>query len=178
MSTIPPRPGSATGASRAPGAGPTRIEEREIMLHAQRITYLESGADSGGPVVVLLHGLAGSSSTWLPVMSLLGAHAHVIAPDLLGHGLSAKPHDGDYSLGAYAAGLRDLIVALGLDRATLVGHSFGGGVAMQFAYQFPSLSSGWSWWPAAASAAKSPPRFERPPFPGPRSLWERSPGSP
>ena len=56
------------------------------MLHAQRITYLESGADSGGPVVVLLHGLAGSSSTWLPVMSLLGAHAHVIAPDLLGHG--------------------------------------------------------------------------------------------
>ena len=109
------------------------------MLHAQRITYLESGADSGGPVVVLLHGLAGSSSTWLPVMSLLGAHAHVIAPDLLGHGLSAKPHDGDYSLGAYAAGLRDLIVALGFERVTVVGHSFGGGVAMQFAYQFPEL---------------------------------------
>jgi pimeloyl-ACP methyl ester carboxylesterase len=139
MSTTSPRPGSVTGAGRAPGAGVARIEEREITLHAQHITYRESGADSGGPVVVLLHGLAGSSSTWLPVMSLLGAHAHVIAPDLLGHGLSAKPHDGDYSLGAYAAGLRDLIVALGLDRATVVGHSFGGGVAMQFAYQFPEL---------------------------------------
>ena len=100
MSTTSPRPGSVTGAGRAPGAGVARIEERAIRLHAQHITYRESGADSGGPVVVLLHGLAGSSSTWLPLMSLLGAHAHVIAPDLLGHGLSAKPHDGDYSLGA------------------------------------------------------------------------------
>ncbi len=88
MSTTSPRPGSVTGAGRAPGAGVARIEEREITLHAQHITYRESGADSGGPVVVLLHGLAGSSSTWLPVMSLLGAHAHVIAPDLLGHGSS------------------------------------------------------------------------------------------
>ena len=91
MRTTSPRPGSVTGASRAPGAGVARIEERAIRLHAQHITYLESGADSGGPVIVLLHGLAGSSLTWLPVMSLLGAHAHVIAPDLLGHGLSANP---------------------------------------------------------------------------------------
>jgi pimeloyl-ACP methyl ester carboxylesterase len=120
-------------------AGPAGIEERTIFLHGQQVTYLESGAESGGPVVVLLHGLAGSSSTWLPVMPLLGAHVHVIAPDLLGHGRSAKPGDGDYSLGAHAAGLRDLLVALGLDRATVIGHSFGGGVAMQFAYQFPEL---------------------------------------
>ena len=139
MSTTSPRPGGVTGPTRTPGAGPTRIEERTILLHGQRVTYLESGADSGGPVIVLLHGLAGSSSTWLPVMPLLGAHAHVIAPDLLGHGQSAKPGDGDYSLGAHAASLRDLLVALGFDRATVVGHSFGGGVAMQFAYQFPEL---------------------------------------
>jgi len=72
-------------------------------------------------------------------MPRLGAHAHAIAPDLLGHGQSAKPGDGDYSLGAHAASLRDLLVALGFDRATVVGHSFGGGVAMQFAYQFPEL---------------------------------------
>lgn len=86
---------------------------------------------------MLLHGLASSSQTWTTVMPLLGTHAHVIAPDLLGHGLTAKPRSGDYSLGAYAAGLRDLLVALDVPQATVVGHSFGGGVAMQFAYQFP-----------------------------------------
>ena len=60
----------------------------------------------------------------------------VIAPDLLGHGLSDKPR-ADYSVGGYANGMRDLLTVLGIDRATVIGHSFGGGVAMQFAYQFP-----------------------------------------
>ena len=73
------------------------VEERRIVLHGQRVTYLESGADSGGPVVVLLHGLGGSSSTWLPVMTALGRRVHVIAPDLLGHRESAEPENGDYS---------------------------------------------------------------------------------
>ncbi len=104
------------------------------------MTFLEAGAEPGRPVVVLLHGLASSSHTWATVLPLLGVDAHVIAPDLLGHGLSAKPANGDYSLGAYAAGIRDLLHALGVRRATIVGHSFGGGVAMQFAYQFPELT--------------------------------------
>ena len=118
-------------------ARPATVAQREIVLHGQPVTYLEAGADTGGPVVILLHGLAGSSQTWATVMPLLGVHAHVIAPDLLGHGLSAKPRSGDYSLGAHAARLRDLLIALDVAQATIVGHSFGGGVAMQFAYQFP-----------------------------------------
>ena len=60
----------------------------------------------------------------------------MIAPDLIGHGDSATPR-GDYSLGAHAASIRDLLAAIGVDRATIVGHSLGGGVAMQFFYQFP-----------------------------------------
>lgn len=115
------------------------IEQRRIRLHGQDVTYLEAGVGRG-PVVVLLHGLASSSTTWADVMSLLGRRAHVIAPDLLGHGESAKPRTGDYSLGAHAAGLRDLLAVLELERATVVGHSFGGGVAMQFAYQYPELT--------------------------------------
>ncbi|NMI02215.1 alpha/beta fold hydrolase [Pseudonocardia acidicola] len=140
----PPRPRRRSQAEPAPPATTSRrrveVLDKEILLHGQRVTYRESGADSGGPVVVLLHGLAGSSTTWQPVLPLLGRHLHVIAPDLLGHGQSAKPPNGDYSLGAYAAGLRDLLVALGVDRASVVGHSLGGGVAMQFAYQFPEFT--------------------------------------
>ncbi|MCH6171004.1 alpha/beta fold hydrolase [Pseudonocardia alaniniphila] len=116
------------------------VTQREIVLHGQRVTFLEAGADCDGPVVVLLHGLASSSRTWSSVLPLLGRHAHVIAPDLLGHGQSAKPRTGDYSLGAYATELRDLLLTLGLDQATIVGHSFGGGVAMQFAHQFPEMT--------------------------------------
>jgi pimeloyl-ACP methyl ester carboxylesterase len=111
-----------------------------MLLHGHRVTFREAGTDREGPVVVLLHGLASSSQTWSSVLPLLGRHAHVIAPELLGHGQSAKPPTGDYSLGAYATGLRDLLVTLGLDGATIAGHSFGGGVAMQFTYQFPEMT--------------------------------------
>jgi len=107
---------------------------RHIELHGHDVTYRMAG---DGPAVVLVHGLAGSSTTWRYVMPALVEHGFtVFAPDLLGHGESAKPR-GDYSLGAYASGIRDLMVALELDRATFVGHSLGGGVAMQLAYQFP-----------------------------------------
>jgi len=92
-----------------------------------------------GPVILLIHGMAGSSRTWLDVMTVLAREHTVIAPDLLGHGESAKPM-GDYSLGAYASGLRDLLMGtLGIASATLVGQSLGGGVAMQLAYQHPEL---------------------------------------
>jgi pimeloyl-ACP methyl ester carboxylesterase len=80
--------------------------------------------------------MAGSSSTWRAVLPQLAAHHRVVAPDLLGHGESAKPR-GDYSLGAFAVWLRDLLDELGIDRVTLVGHSLGGGVAMQFVHQHP-----------------------------------------
>ncbi|MDL2717966.1 MAG: alpha/beta hydrolase [Acidobacteriota bacterium] len=83
----------------------------------------------------MLHGIAGTSSTWDAVIPRLAENYDVLAPDLLGHGESAKPH-GDYSLAAYANAVRDLLEALGENRATLVGHSLGGGIAMQFAYQF------------------------------------------
>jgi len=89
-------------------------------------------------LVVLVHGMAGSAATWDHVFPALTERFAVLALDLPGHGSSAKPADGDYSLGSFASVVRDLMMTLGLDRGTVVGQSLGGGVAMQFAYQFPS----------------------------------------
>ncbi|MBA2281614.1 MAG: alpha/beta fold hydrolase [Acidimicrobiia bacterium] len=90
----------------------------------------------GAPVVLLVHGMAGSSATWKEVLPALAERYTVVAPDLLGHGESDKPAH-DYSLGGHANVLRDLMIALGIERATVVGQSLGGGVAMQFTYQHP-----------------------------------------
>jgi pimeloyl-ACP methyl ester carboxylesterase len=105
----------------------------EITLHGHRVSYRRDG---WGPPILLIHGVTGSSETWDDVIPFLSDRYTVIAPDLLGHGLSDKPR-ADYSLGGYANGMRDLLTVLGIDKVTVVGHSFGGGVAMQFGYQFP-----------------------------------------
>jgi pimeloyl-ACP methyl ester carboxylesterase len=112
---------------------PREFDEWQIELHGRRVIYRVAGS---GPPVVLIHGMLNSSSHWQSVASNLAGEYTVIAPDLIGHGDSAAPR-GDYSLGAHAASIRDLLAAVGVDRATLVGHSLGGGVAMQFFYQFP-----------------------------------------
>ena len=104
-----------------------------ITIHGHQIGYRSGGE---GPVLLLLHGIAGSSCTWVPAMKLLQSDYTVLAPDFLGHGESAKPL-GDYSLGNHASAIRDFLDLLSIDQATVVGQSFGGGVALQFAYQFP-----------------------------------------
>ncbi|WP_101524815.1 alpha/beta fold hydrolase [Nocardioides houyundeii] len=104
-----------------------------VELHGHRRAYVMMGS---GPALLLLHGLGCDHRTWLPVLESLATSYTVIAPDLLGHGASDKPR-ADYSLGGYANGMRDLLTVLGVEKVTVVGHSFGGGVAMQFAYQYP-----------------------------------------
>jgi pimeloyl-ACP methyl ester carboxylesterase len=106
-----------------------------VTLHGHAVGFRRAG---DGEPILLIHGLAGSSKTWHDVLPALSEHHDVIAPDMLGHGESAKPM-GDYSLGAYASGLRDLLSVLEIPSMTIVGHSFGGGVAMQLAYQHPHL---------------------------------------
>jgi pimeloyl-ACP methyl ester carboxylesterase len=106
---------------------------RHVGLHGHRIAYRTAGT---GPVLLLVHGMAGSSDTWRFVLPALAERFTVVAPDLLGHGASAKPQV-EYSVGAHTNVLRDLLAALGLPHATVVGQSLGGGIAMQLAYQFP-----------------------------------------
>ena len=111
----------------------TQPELEQVSLHGHEVGFLRAGE---GPLIVLVHGITSSSEVWLSVIRRLADRYTVVAPDLLGHGRSAKPR-GDYSLGAYASGIRDLMGVLGYERGTAVGHSLGGGIAMQFAYQFP-----------------------------------------
>ncbi len=112
------------------------FEEWQADLHGHQVIYRMAGAGAGKPVVVLIHGMVNSSRHWREVAQQLAGDYTVIAPDLIGHGDSATPR-GDYSIGAHAAAIRDLLAALGIRRATVVGHSLGGGVAMQFFWQFP-----------------------------------------
>ena len=108
-------------------------EIQRVTIHGHERAFVKLGE---GPALLLLHGLGCDHTTWSPVLRDLARHYTVIAPDLLGHGASAKPR-ADYSVGGYANGMRDLLTVLGVDKVTVVGHSFGGGVAMQFGYQFP-----------------------------------------
>ncbi|MGB0101657.1 MAG: alpha/beta fold hydrolase [Nocardioides sp.] len=110
-----------------------RYDVQHVTIHGHRRAFVKAGT---GPALLLLHGLGCDHTTWDEVIEPLSRRYTVIAPDLLGHGDSDKPR-ADYSLGGYANGMRDLLTVLGIDKVTVIGHSFGGGVAMQFAYQYP-----------------------------------------
>ena len=115
-------------------SAPVDFEIRETTLHGHRVCYRMAGE---GPAIALIHGVTSHSGVWSEfVEDVVDAGYTVIAPDLFGHGASAKPK-GDYSLGAFASGVRDLLGMLGFESATVVGHSLGGGIALQLAYQFP-----------------------------------------
>jgi pimeloyl-ACP methyl ester carboxylesterase len=126
----------SSGSSVVPFAG--RSSRRTVRLHHRTVhgyrrAFLMGGS---GPVLLFIHGIGDSSETWRNVLPALAKDYTVIAPDLLGHGASDKPR-ADYSIAAYACGMRDLLAILDVERVTVIGHSLGGGVAMQFAYQFP-----------------------------------------
>ena len=108
---------------------------QKYQVHGYDRAFVKTGR---GPAILLLHGIGMTHNTWRQVLPLLAENFTVIAPDLLGHGESDKPR-ADYSIGGYANGMRDLLALLDVNRVTVVGHSLGGGVAMQFAYQYPHL---------------------------------------
>jgi len=110
-----------------------RMAPRTVVLHGHDLSYVDSGS---GPAVLFIHGILGSQRQWSRLVDRLDDDHRLVVPDLFGHGESAKPY-GDYSLSAHAAALRDLLDHLGIERVTLVGHSLGGGIAMQFFYLFP-----------------------------------------
>src|SRR6201994_3258964 len=136
----PPGPDAklATMTQRKPNLRSVREVTPQLQfrtVHGYRRAFRIAGS---GPVILLIHGIGDNSTTWSTVQSTLAQRFTVIAVDLLGHGQSDKPR-ADYSIAAYANGMRDVLGVLDIERVTVVGHSLGGGVAMQFAYQFPQL---------------------------------------
>ncbi|MEZ4287035.1 MAG: alpha/beta hydrolase [Polyangiales bacterium] len=112
-----------------------KIERSFKTVHGYRRAYIKAGR---GPELLMIHGIGDSADTWSEVVEELAKDHTVIAPDLLGHGASDKPR-ADYAVAAYANAMRDLLAVLDIERVTLVGHSLGGGIALQMAYQFPKL---------------------------------------
>jgi pimeloyl-ACP methyl ester carboxylesterase len=126
----------STRSSVVPIAGRSRrraVRPHHRTVHGYRRAFVMGGS---GPALLFIHGIGDSSETWRNILPELAKDHTVIAPDLLGHGASDKPR-ADYSIAAYACGMRDLLAILDVERVTVIGHSLGGGVAMQFAYQFP-----------------------------------------
>ena len=109
------------------------LEPTTVTLHGHALSYVDAGA---GEVILFVHGLLGSHRNWAHLVERVADSYRVVIPDLFGHGASAKP-EADYSIAAHAATLRDLLDRLGIDRVTIVGHSLGGGIALQFCYLFP-----------------------------------------
>ncbi|HLK36510.1 MAG TPA: alpha/beta hydrolase [Polyangiaceae bacterium] len=125
-----------SSALRTPRAETEPTPEHELefrTIHGYRRAFVHAGS---GPALLLIHGIGDSSRTFRHLVPRLARRHTVVAPDLLGHGRSDKPR-ADYSVAGYANAMRDLISVLDIDRVTVVGHSLGGGVAMQFAYQYP-----------------------------------------
>jgi pimeloyl-ACP methyl ester carboxylesterase len=131
LCAAPPDLGSSQTSTVLPRSATPEASRRMITLRGNRVAYRDEGA---GEVLVLIHGLGGSSFSWRAVLPKLSKKYRVIAPDLPGHGQSDKPR-GDYAPAAFAAWLRDLLDTLGIPKVTVVGHSLGGGLAMQFAHQ-------------------------------------------
>lgn len=109
------------------------MRTERVSLHGRDLVYRTAGE---GPCLLLIHGITQDSRTWDHLVPLLDGY-RIVAPDLPGHGRSTNP-PGDHSMGGYASALRDLLLALDIPGATVIGHSLGGGVALQFAYQFPA----------------------------------------
>ncbi|HEY8186853.1 MAG TPA: alpha/beta hydrolase [Pyrinomonadaceae bacterium] len=124
-------------------------KNREAVFHAEysrfadvdgvRVHYQEVGGTKAQPLI-LIHGFASSNLVWSKVfLELAGAGFRVIAPDLPGYGYSGKPRELDYTIASQAKIVFNLIERLGIDRACLVGSSYGGAIAATIALDQPAV---------------------------------------
>jgi pyruvate dehydrogenase E2 component (dihydrolipoyllysine-residue acetyltransferase) len=131
-------------ANAAQAAAAPRVET-VTLDNGSEISALVAGAADAPATLVFIHGLGGSQSTWATVLGNFADNSRVVALDLPGHGASSKPtpdEGGDYSLPALAAAVGEVIEKLDLAPAILIGHSLGGGAALDLALARPKLVRG------------------------------------
>jgi pimeloyl-ACP methyl ester carboxylesterase len=121
-------------ASTSGLSGPGRLRFRVVATRRARLSTLEAGT---GPAVVALHGLGGTKGSFLPTVAALSGRFRVIAVDLPGFGDSDKPIGARYDARFFARAVVDLLDALGLERAHLIGNSLGGRIALEVGFRDP-----------------------------------------
>lgn len=111
-----------------------------MRVNSVDLNYAETGA---GEAIVMLHGYTGSHRDWASQMAFLSDRYRMIAPDQRGHGASEAPSkEEDYTIEIFRDDLFALLEKIGVDRCSLIGHSLGGFVALQFALDHPGFVSG------------------------------------
>jgi pimeloyl-ACP methyl ester carboxylesterase len=117
----------------------TEITTRDLFVAGVRSKVREAGANPLREAVVFLHGNPGSSEDWLDLMGRVSAFARAVAPDMPGFGKADRPRDFEYTVPGYARHFGALIEQLGIDRAHLVLHDFGGPWGLAWAADHPKL---------------------------------------
>ncbi|RII15785.1 Lipase 3 precursor [Streptomyces sp. YIM 130001] len=165
--------GHGPGRSKDPVRNTPRPGGRFVPVEGGRLHVVEDGPPDA-PAVLLIHGLAASTDCWDPVVDALAEKHRVIRVDMLGHGRSSSPAAG-YETVAQAGRIGAALDALGVRRATVIGHSTGGVVATALAQQRPELLNALAVLDMGPSMAAQIPqsllsRLLLAPFPG-RLLW-------
>ena len=114
----------------------TTIRRRDLVIDGLRLHVAEAGS---GPALLLVHGLTASHAVWQPTIEAFADRWRVIAPDLPGHGESAKP-DAPYTIDFFAGMVRSLARALEVHEAVVCGSSLGGRVALELALYYPAFT--------------------------------------
>lgn len=136
----------------------SRIRANDIDLHVE--------VDGSGPPLLFIHGLGSSARDWKPQVRVFSKNYHVIALDLRGHGQSGKP-SGPYRLPLFAADVAEVLRALSIESAHVVGLSLGGCIAFQLALDFPALVK-------TLVIVNSAPEFIRHSFKTRLEVWRRT----
>ncbi|MEX1103704.1 MAG: alpha/beta hydrolase, partial [Dehalococcoidia bacterium] len=127
--------GGVALAARRRGRAPVIQPSGEIrVIDGERMHIVDRG---DGPAIVLIHGFLGNTASWRFVIDDLSRDRRVVALDHPGFGFSERDPGADLSHEAHARRTAGVMDQLGIDRATIVGHSMGGGIAQRFAIQFP-----------------------------------------
>jgi pimeloyl-ACP methyl ester carboxylesterase len=117
--------------------GDSMVVTTQVVVGDVRSPVIEAGSTDASEAVVFVHGNPGPASDWEDLVGRVGAFSRAVAPDMPGYGRADKPRDFNYTIEGYADHLAGLLEQLGIRRAHLVAHDFGGAWALEWAVSHP-----------------------------------------